>query len=72
MQALILYRRKALYVHTRHDIYDQHRQQDAVPDEVALSKGEHTARLLLRHDDRALLVKLKGTCLVSCKHYMLT
>jgi hypothetical protein len=36
-----------------------------VPDEVALAKGEHTARLLLRHDDRALLEKLKGTCLVS-------
>jgi hypothetical protein len=50
-------------------IFDAHKRLlytgDAVPDEVALSKGEHSARLLLRHDDRALLVKLKGTCLVS-------
>lgn len=38
-----------------------------MPDEVALAKGEHSARLLLRHDDRALLEKLKGTCLVSSK-----
>ncbi|WIA34935.1 hypothetical protein OEZ86_013218 [Tetradesmus obliquus] len=49
-------------------IFDSHKRLlytgDAVPDEVALAKGEHSARLLLRHDDRALLEKLKGTCLV--------
>jgi hypothetical protein len=50
-------------------IFDSHKRLlytgDAVPDEVALAKGEHSARLMLRHDDRALLEKLKGTCLVS-------
>lgn len=39
---------------------------DAVPgEEVALAKGQHSARVALRHDDRALLDKLKGTCLVG-------
>ncbi|KAF6251901.1 subtilase family-domain-containing protein [Scenedesmus sp. NREL 46B-D3] len=50
-------------------IFDSHKRLlytgDAMPDEVALAKGEHSARLLLRHDDRALLEKLKGTCLVE-------
>jgi hypothetical protein len=50
-------------------IFDSHKRLlytgDAMPDEVTLAKGEHSARLLLRHDDRALLEKLKGTCLVS-------
>jgi tripeptidyl-peptidase-2 len=37
---------------------------DAVPDEVALSKGDHSARIVLRHESRPLLEKLKGTCMV--------
>lgn len=38
---------------------------DAVPDEVSLNKGEHSARVMFRHDQMALLEKLKGTCLVG-------
>jgi hypothetical protein len=38
---------------------------DAVPDEVALSKGEHTARVMLCHDSLAVLEQLKSTCLVG-------
>jgi tripeptidyl-peptidase-2 len=38
---------------------------DAVPDEVSLVKGDHTARVMLRHDNMGLLEKLKNTCLVS-------
>lgn len=38
---------------------------DAVPEDVSLVKGEHTARVMLRHDNMALLEKLKNTCLVS-------
>jgi len=37
---------------------------DAVPEEVSLLKGEHTARVMLRHDNITLLEKLKNTCLV--------
>lgn len=37
---------------------------DAVPEEVSLVKGEHTARVMLRHDNITLLEKLKNTCLV--------
>lgn len=37
---------------------------DAVPEEVFLVKGDHTARVMLRHDNMALLEKLKNTCLV--------
>jgi hypothetical protein len=59
--------------HALLQIFDAHKRLlytgDAVPDEVALAKGEHTARLLLRHDDRALLEKLKGTCLVSARRH---
>jgi hypothetical protein len=39
---------------------------DAVPEEVSLVKGDHTARVMLRHDNIALLEKLKNTCLVRC------
>lgn len=38
---------------------------DAVPDEVSLVKGDHTARVMLRHDNMGLLEKLNNTCLVS-------
>lgn len=38
---------------------------DCTPEEVALVKGDHTARVMLRHDNIALLEKLKNTCLVS-------
>lgn len=39
---------------------------DAVPEEVSLVKGDHTARVMLRHDNIAMLEKLKNTCLVGC------
>jgi hypothetical protein len=38
---------------------------DCSPEEVSLVKGDHTARVMLRHDNIALLEKLKNTCLVS-------
>lgn len=38
---------------------------DCTPEEMSLVKGDHTARVMLRHDNIALLEKLKNTCLVS-------
>jgi hypothetical protein len=40
-------------------------QGDAYPEAVSLSKGDHTVRVLLRHDSPQLLDKLKRTCLVG-------
>eukprot|EP00879_Flechtneria_rotunda_P015304 GHRR01015998.1.p1 GENE.GHRR01015998.1~~GHRR01015998.1.p1 ORF type:complete len:502 (+),score=120.67 GHRR01015998.1:1072-2577(+) len=49
-------------------IFDAHKRLlytgDCSPEEVPLGKGDHTARLMLRHDQLGLLDKLKGTCLV--------